>query len=382
MQSVLCRLLLFSVIPLATSCSVIKQLTQPAANITALKYLGNYEIPFNTVYNNTLVGGLSGIDYDQKRNLFYIISDDRSEKNPARFYSAGIYFTGAGIDSIRFTGVTYILQPDGSVYPNSKTDRFNTPDPEGIRYNPVNNQLVWSNEGERAVRGKDTVLINPAVNIVSTAGKYISSFTMPPNLVMHTAAIGPRQNGVLEGLSFADNYKTLFVNIEEPLYEDGPRADITGNNAYIRILKFNVATQKNIAQYAYKLDPVAHSAIPATAFKVNGVPEIMSIGNNKLLVIERSFSTGRLHNTIKIFIADLNAATDVSNISLSGNNNFIPAIKKLVINLDELGIYTDNLEGLTFGPVLPNGNKTLLLIADNNFSTSQKSQLLLFEIIE
>ena len=50
--------------------------------------------------------------------------------------------------------------------------------------------------------------------------------------------------------------------------------------------------------------------------------------------------------------------------------------------MDALGIYTDNIEGVTFGPLLPNGHKTLLFIADNNFSNLQKTQLLLFEVIE
>jgi hypothetical protein len=205
---------------------------------------------------------------------------------------------------------------------------------------------------------------------------------LPPILVMHATENGPRQNGVLEGMSFADNYKTLFVNVEEPVYEDGPRADLTDNHTFIRILKFDVATGKSIAQYAYPLSPVAYAPVPADAFKINGVPDILNLGNNKLLVIERSFSTGRLPCTIKVFEADLSGATDISSIVLKGNNDFIPVSKKLLLNMDELGIYIDNVEGATFGPRLPNGHKTLLFIADNNFSAVEKAQVLLFEVME
>jgi hypothetical protein len=201
--------------------------------------------------------------------------------------------------------------------------------------------------------------------------------------MMHAFEKGPRQNGVLEGMSFADNYKTLFVNVEEPLYEDGPRADITDNNAFIRLLKFDAAGKFNSAQYAYKLEPVAYAASPADAFKINGVPDILSIGNNKLLVIERSFSTGRAPCTIKVFIADISNATDIKNVpSLKSNTGFVPASKKLLLNMDDLGIYIDNVEGVTFGPLLPNGHKTLIFVADNNFSADEKSQLLLFEVLE
>jgi hypothetical protein len=354
-----------------------------AENIKALKFLGQHVIPFNTQYKNTTVGGLSGIDYDAKNNLYYLICDDRSDRNPARFYTAKIFITKKGVDSMRFINVTHMLQTDKTVYPNNKQDAAHTPDPEAIRYNPITKQLVWSSEGERTVREKDTVLANPSVTVIGSNGLFKNTFELPAIFNMQATANGPRQNGVFEGMSFANNYKTLFVNVEEPLYEDGPRADTSDNNAYIRILKYDAVTKKNTAQYAYELEPVAHPANPITAFKVNGVPDILSIGNTKLLAIERSFSTGRLPCTIKIFVVDIAGATNISNInSLQTGTNFIPATKKLLLNMDSLGIYTDNIEGVTFGPLLPNGHKTLLFIADNNFNPLQQGQVFLFEVIE
>ena len=364
------------------SCSTTKKLSQSSANINSIKYLGTYNIPFNLKYKNTVVGGLSGIDYDAKKDLYYLVCDDRSEKNPARFYIAKIFITQKGIDSVAFAEVSYMLQPNGDVYPDNKHNRPKTPDPEAIRYNPQSNYLVWSSEGERIVKANDTVLIDPSVLIIRPNGKYIDSFTLPPVFKMKAIENGPRRNGVFEGISFADSYKTLYVSVEEPLYEDGPRADVVENNAFIRIIKFDVATKKSTAQFAYKLEPVAYPAKPENEFKINGVPDILSLGNNKLLVVERSFSTGRLPSTIRLFIADLNAATDISSMTLKDKHSFTQVNKTLLLNMDGLGIYTDNIEGVTFGPVLPNGHKTLLFIADNNFNVIEKSQLLLFEIIE
>lgn len=146
--------------------------------------------------------------------------------------------------------------------------------------------------------------------------------------------------------------------------------------------KYDVATKKNIAQYAYELDPVAYSAVPENAFKINGIPDILSVGKNKLLVIERSFSSGRLPCTIKVFLADLNDATNIINTkSLKENPAAHPVVKKLLLNMDDLKIYTDNIEGVTFGPDLPNGHKTLIFIADNNFMLFEKTQVMLFEVI-
>ena len=364
------------------SCATSNTAVQNKTGISSLRYVDSYVIPFNLKYKNTTVGGLSGIDYDAKRELYYLVSDDRSEKNPARFYTARIFISQKSIDSFAFIDVENMLQPEGKVYPGNLQDRFKTPDPEAIRYNPEKQYLVWSSEGERIVKANDTVLTDPAVIMIGTDGKYIDSFALPANMKMNVAEKGPRKNAVFEGMSFADNFRTLFVSVEEPLYEDGPRAEVVENDAFIRIIKFNVDDKKSTAQYAYKLAPVAFAAKPENEFKINGVPDILSLGNNKLLVIERSFSTGRLPCTIRIFIADLSGATDISTMTLKDNHSFTPAKKLLLLNMDDLGIYTDNIEGVTFGPLLPNGHKTLLFIADNNFTIAEKAQVLLFEVIE
>ncbi|HEX3025449.1 MAG TPA: esterase-like activity of phytase family protein [Chitinophagaceae bacterium] len=351
-------------------------------SIGKLKFIGDYEVPHNFLFKGTTVGGLSGIDYDKEKKLYYMISDDRSAINPARYYTAKIIFNEKKIDTVVFVDITTFLNADGKPYPNSKQDAAHTPDPEALRYNPVTKQMFWTSEGERIVKAKDTVLENPAITIIYPDGKYIDTFPLPENLLMHATEKGPRQNGTLEGLTFADDFKTMFVNLEEPLYEDGPRADIKKNNAWIRLFKYDMATKKNIAQYAYELDAVAYPAVPENAFKINGIPDILSVGENKLLVIERSFSTGRLPCTIKIFLADLHDATNIINTkSLKENPAMHPVAKKLLLNMDDLKIYTDNIEGVTFGPDLPNGHKTLIFIADNNFMLFEKTQVMLFEVI-
>ena len=142
-----------------------------------------------------------------------------------------------------------------------------------------------------------------------------------------------------------------------------------------------MATKKPVAQYAYRIDPVAHPAITPESFKINGISDILYIGDNKLLVLERSYSTGRLACTIKVFIADLSSAENIENIiSLKDKSGIKIASKKLLINMDDLGIYIDNIEGITFGPKLSDGKRSLLFIADNNFNPLEKSQVLLFEI--
>ena len=52
----------------------------------------------------------------------------------------------------------------------------------------------------------------------------------------------------------------------------------------------------------------------------------------------------------------------------------------IVAAIDDLGITLDNVEGMTFGPDLPDGRRTLVLVSDDNFSESQVTQFLAFAL--
>ncbi|MDQ6904580.1 MAG: esterase-like activity of phytase family protein, partial [Bacteroidota bacterium] len=340
----------FSVVIITISCSSSRKLLANGSAIH-LKFLSEYDVPYNKDFQNTTIGGLSGIDYVPAKNTYYLISDDRSEHNPARFYEAKININQNKIDSIVFSGVTFLKNSAGTTYPNSQGDPYHTPDPEALRYNPDKNTFVWSSEGERIIKPGQVVLENPSVTEINLNGTFIDTFELPPQVHMKQTESGPRRNGVFEGLTFADNYKSLFVNVEEPLYNDGSRAGLNDSSGIIRILKFDMATKKPVAQYAYIIDPVAHAPVPSNAFEINGIPDILYVGNNKMLVIERSFSTGRMACTIKVFLADISSAENIAGIPSLKNKQGIKFVsKKLLLNMDNLGIYIDNIEGVTFGP--------------------------------
>ena len=370
----------FAFVILFSSCSVTRNNFTGNVPINSIKYLGGYEIPFNQQFKGTTIGGLSGIDYDPKTKQYYLICDDRSQKNPARFYTAKINIAQQGISNVEFVNVTTLLQYNGTAYPDKKIDPAHVPDPEALRYDPVIDKFVWTSEGER-ITGKDTVIEQPAITIINKDGKYVDTFPLASQTIISEEQKGPRQNGVFEGLAFADNFTTMYISVEEPLYQDGPRAGLEDADAYTRIIKYDMLSHKPMQQYAYRLEPVAHPPKPANEFIINGIPDILSIGKNKLLVIERSFSTGSPACTIRIFITDLSEASDISQlISLREQYFKHAAAKKLLLNMDNLGIYIDNIEGVSFGPDLPNGHRTLIFVSDNNFDKAQKTQFLLFEI--
>lgn len=349
----------------------------------SIRLIDVYTIPYDFRFKETTVGGLSGIDYDAGTHSFYTISDDRSDRQPARYYRFSVSYTEKKIDTVIFLEAVSLLQPNGKTYPSVKENPLLAPDPEAIRYHPKTKELVWTSEGERWVTAKDSILQDPAIHFITTTGKHIRTLELPAGLRMQKTENGPRRNGVLEGACFSGDYKQLFVSLEEPRHEDGPQAALISVDGWVRMYVFNTADGKNTAQYAYKTDPVAHAPDPPGSFMVNGIPDILYAGNDKLLVMERSFSTGRQACTIKLFEVDLRTAEDIKEIpSLTRQPPQKPLQKKLLLNLDELGIYTDNVEGMSFGPTMPNGKKTLWMIADNNFSPVEKTQLFLFEVNE
>jgi len=351
--------------------------------INGIQFIGQYIIPNGMQFNGTTVGGLSGIDYDNKRDLYYLICDDPSANNPARFYTAKIMISQNGIDSVIFTRVDTLLDPEGKPYPDIRKDRIHSADLEAMRYDYSRDEFIWSSEGQRVIRDSIRDLQNPAIVIADRNGRYKDSFALPSNMQIRLEEKGPRHNSVFEGLSFDEDYSHVYVNVEEPLYEDGPKAGTGDSTAVIRFLKFNRKLKQCVAQYIYKIDPVPYPANPPGAFKINGVPDILYLGNDKLIVIERAFSTGRIPTDIKIFLAD---AANAEDVSLFPTIKTLPAdqyiSKRLLLDVNKaLPFDIFNIEGVTFGPILANGRRSLVLVTDNNFNVREKTQFFLFEVL-
>lgn len=57
-----------------------------------------------------------------------------------------------------------------------------------------------------------------------------------------------------------------------------------------------------------------------------------------------------------------------------------PESQRTVFSFDDLGIPIDNLEGMTFGPTLPDGRRTLIIVSDNNFNETQFTQFIVLAV--
>ncbi|MGF9966019.1 esterase-like activity of phytase family protein [Bacillus rhizoplanae] len=349
-------------------------------SVKSLRFIGEEKIPLNENFEGTTVGGLSGLRYDSKSDTWVMISDDRSSYNPARFYNAKLNYNLHDFHSIQLTGVNFLKQADGSVYPNQIqyiTQGGEVPDFESINIDPLDGSIWYTSEGDRSLG------LNPFVKHATRDGQYLSTLPLPEIFkVSPTQEIGSRNNLSFEGSTFAPDGKSLWVAMEGPLYQDGP-IPTPNSGALSRITQYD-RKGNVLGQYAYPVDPIPATPAPGK-YADNGVSEILAVNNHELLTVERSGvqgADGTFKNYIRIYEIDLNGASDIRNKDSLQEGKFKPVKKRLILDLNTLGLSKlDNIEGISWGPKLANGNDSLVLVSDNNFNSSQVTQFLAFEVL-
>jgi len=332
-----------------------------------VELLAETNLPGDLDVDRTRVGGLSGLTYDPGCDLFYAISDDRGSLAPPRFYTLKIRFDGEDAEA-RILGAILLRDATGAPFERGDID------PEALALTE-GGALFLASEGVPH-RG-----IDPLVGRFGLDGSLIGTFGLPEQFLPDADGTrGVRDNLGFEGLAASPDGSRLFAAAENALIQDGPAADLDVASP-TRLLVIDLASGQPIAEYLYEVGPVPDEPQPATAFRTNGISEILALDNERLLVLERSFSVG-VGNTVRIYLVDLQGAADIKDInSLSDMDDPKPAplAKVLVADIGELGVEPDNIEGMALGPDLDDGRRLLVLIADNNFQPSvQTNQILLF----
>jgi len=326
-----------------------------------LQFLDEYILPNDLMVDSTLVGGLSGIDF--YKGAYFIACDD---KRTPRFYTAKIKVANSKFDTIIFSKAIKLQNVKGAM------------DLESIVVDSLRGEILLVSEGN--IKNGD----DPSFFSVNHQGEHVSSFEIPQYFEAKGKQL-PRHNGVFEGLTKSFDEQGYWVVTELPLKLDGPKPKYTETTSPVRFTYFD---KKGTAtkQFVYLLDKISKK--PLGDFAVNGVTDIVSYAANKLLVIERSYSSGygNQGNVIKIYSLDYSDAVNTINNKKLTKDNYYPVKKELVFNFESIrdsltNRSIDNIEGICFGPTLPNGNKTLILIADNNFEKDkQLNQVILMEM--
>ncbi|MEG4200839.1 esterase-like activity of phytase family protein [Microcoleus sp. Pol12A5] len=337
--------------------------------VTKIDLIGRAIFPTGSPFQGTEIGGLSGITYDADKQVYYAISDDRSSKAPARFYTLKINLESGKLEKeqITFTDVTTLLDENGKAFPELSLD------PEGIAF--TGNSVFVSSEGDVDRQ------INPFIKEFSLDGKLLKTLAIPDLFLPdYKGTKGIRNNLSFESLTLTPDRKYLFTATENALVQDGAVASLeTGSPC--RILRYDAVSGNPEASFLYITEPLPAGANPVGKLTSNGLVDLLAIDDNRLLSLERAFSleTGV---TVKLFEISLENGDRIEALeSLKSRLSEVsPAQKRLLLDLETLKIPLDNIEGLTFGPALADANRGLILVSDNNFSPLQETQILGFQI--
>jgi hypothetical protein len=363
----------------------------------SLDFLSSYTLP-PTQVDDAPVGGLSAITYDRQRDRLYALSDDRSNFAPARFYTLKLEIGEDGqvedsgeaitLQSVEVENVTYLTDTGGSPFPAGSID------PEGIALSP-RQSLFIADEGDIEAG------IAPRIQEFDQGtGRKVGEIAIPQRFLpgsleeaedsAENQPRGVQNNRGFESLSLNPGLVSnnalepfrLFAATEANLLQDQPTWPDSGEDSRhpipVRLLHYVVGDRLPLllAEHLYLIDPPVDGG-------ETGLTEILALDQaGHFLTLERSFKLPQF--SARLYQMAIGGATDTSGIpALVGNISGIETVhKRLVLDLQDLDIPLDNLEGMTLGPQLPDGSQSLLLVSDNNFNPLQQTQILLFRFAE
>lgn len=249
-------------------------------------------------------------------------------------------------------------------------------DAESIRVDPRTGELIWSSEGD----ARDG--FGPAIRSMKVDGTPIAKLPLPRMFQFDpTSRISPRSNLSIEGVTFTNQGLVLWFSMEAPLIQDGPVASRDAG-ARVRFTALDRRSGGLLHQYAYHLEPIG--PVPPDRLADNGVSDILAIDAGHFLVIERSGvqqDDKEFRFRPRLYCASTRHATAVGGLASLRDTVVRPMAKRLIFDFTAIATpRIDNVEGVTWGPSLANGHRSLLFVTDNDFSTKRPpTQLIAFD---
>lgn len=353
----------------------------PADAPLGLAFVADFVIPFAGRETGTEFGGLSSLTPDPESGGYIGVSDDR---NSPRWFTLRVGFTPAG------------LSVDVSPPVLAETAARNPAVPSGLDFESVgrlpNGDLLIGSEGD-VVAG---VRYPHSIVRFTQDGRFVGAVT-PPSYYLGdpdgTPAEGLRGNLGFEGMAMAPDGSRAWVSTEGPLAQDDERPAV-GRGFRARLLELVASGDTFVPgrELVYEVAAAAPPAMlgPDAAMIADGVVALLWLGEDELLSMERSFmrdaTTGV--NLVRIYHVRLAGADDVRGVASLRDTAGVRAVTKtLVLDLGDIAhqlrpslARLDNFEAMAWGPTLPDGSRTLLLVSDDNFSATQQNAFVLLRV--
>lgn len=317
----------------------------------------------------------SAIAYTGKDDL-YLCVDDRGPGDGIAPFRCRVHVVRIRIDGqvgAELVSTTLLAFSDGSPLVGLKSDlsqvtvgnvltgrRF---DPEGICLDRSGGGFFLAEEYEPRVcrfdpRGTLIEVLQTPEDVGNTKPH------ADPALERRDSSRGRFPNRGYEGLTITPS-GTLFAILQSALIQDSARGKEPGpGDLDLRVISMDSGTGRAGLQYIYRVE-----ASPAGAREPFGVSEILAINDSDFLVLERD---GREMRTRKIYRATLKGATAFSEHKpadvIPMDKDATPFIDLMNPSFGLEGTMQSKVEGLTFGPDLPDGRHTLIVTTDNDMT--------------
>jgi len=302
----------------------------PAQDISSLSYSSHLVLPHGFVSDGHIVGGLSGIAYNSRDSLFYLVAD----KSPARIFKIEIKNNDLVAIELK---ECLVLQP--GLLTNSEL--------EGIAYHYRTGNFYVSDEQKKGTRILELTYEANFIRIIEPVNQSFLSLS--------------GYNSGIEGLTISNDLNYLYYAFERPTKECLALS-------LVRITKIDLSGDSKQKSYFYNLHDVASDKI-----NTNGIADILFVNDSKLLVMERAYIPNQ-GNVVRLYQVNL---TDSSRGSNCGDQTVVPVESTLLFDFSTVrGFNIDNAEGMTF-----NADRSMLyIITDNNFSKKQETQLIALKV--
>lgn len=334
-------------------------------------------------------GGISALEYTGVGNR-YIALPDRGPDDGATGYQCRYQVVEIVVRPDAATPVTVELK-ETHVFHDSKGRPFTGSsaviectqdcagrlDPEGIRVLADGGKIISDEYG-------------PLVIAFDAQDRETRRYKMPSHLCVanpseskqvenETNSTGRASNRGMEGLAISQDGKKLCGIMQSSLLQDGLRTDdgkVVGHHS--RLVEIDVATG-DIREFDYPMDDPLY-----------GMSEILACGPNQYLVLERDGEQGTAAKYRRLNWIDLDGATDIAQVDSLPTDKLPSEIKPvqkrpfLDFNATEFSLCGENMpekiEGLTFGPKLPDGRQTIVCAVDNDFEGEAPTKFWVFAI--
>ncbi|MGV0023681.1 esterase-like activity of phytase family protein [Phormidesmis priestleyi] len=367
--------------------------------------------------NVNRLGLFSDLYYDRHQNVYYSLVD-RGPGGGTISYNTRVQKLSLNVDAQ--TGAIGDFKLLDTILFTKNGENFNGLNPKALNGDSAKLGLSFDPEGFVVAPNGNFYVSDeygPSINEFSPSGVFIRSLTTPDNLIPKqgstpnfvdgrpTITTGRQDNRGFEGATLSPDGSKLFAMLQDPLVNEGNPDGRRSRN--IRIVEFDTKTGKSTAQYLYQLENIAeiNDRIPGTTddFGPNaqgrniGISAITALNDKEFLVLERDnrgigVDDPKGTNPVgskRVFKISLAGATNVQNISLAGTNalpNGVTPVNKSLF-LDIAGLLQtagmkipEKLEGLAIGPKLKDGSYAVLVGTDNDFSVTQNSSDVQFDV--